>query len=104
MSRMTALSLIVLLAGVASAQEFSIQSLNDKIKSSKGGWTAGETSVSKLSDEEVQARLLDPADSSQSVKEAPALGRMPLTLDKSGIGPALDWRKKGIETPVRDQG
>lgn len=94
---------LLLFAATASAQDHAIQSLNAKIQASQGRWTAGETPISKLSDEEFQARLLQPQDLEESVKQAQSLRRMPLTMDKGALGPALDWRKKGVETPVRDQ-
>ncbi|MCX5787388.1 MAG: C1 family peptidase [Elusimicrobia bacterium] len=93
-----------LAAAASSAQEKSmhIASLNSKIKAAHGKWTAGETAMSKLSDEEFKARLLSPEDIAAGAKTAKQLRFMP--LGDSTAGTSFDWRTKGIETPVRDQG
>ena len=76
--RLWILSLGVLLAGSAAfAQErMSITALNAKIKSAKGNWTAGATSVSELSDDEFQSRLLSPEDIAASAKMAKSLRKI----------------------------
>ncbi|MCX5788889.1 MAG: C1 family peptidase [Elusimicrobia bacterium] len=89
--------------GVFAQDQFGITALNAKIKSAKGSWKAGVTSVSTLSDDEFQSRLLSPQDIADSAKMAKSLKRMPLN-ESFALDASMDWRAKGIETPVRDQG
>lgn len=89
---------------VAQDKDAPLSLLNAKIQSSGGGWKAAATSVSSLSDEEFQSRLLSPEDVASSVDQAKSLRRLPLSPGAAAAGPRLDWREKGIETPIRDQG
>ena len=108
--RLWHLSLSILLAGggavaaFAQDQQMGITALNAKIKASKANWQAGATSISSLSEDEFQSRLLSPEDIAASVKTANGLRKLPLNPESMLSGEPLDWRAKGIETPVRDQG
>jgi C1A family cysteine protease len=82
----------------------NVAALNARIKNAKGNWTAGVTEMSKLSDDEFRARLISPEDIAASVNQANSLRRLPLSAGSAASGPSFDWRAKGIETPVRDQG
>jgi C1A family cysteine protease len=107
-NRSWAMTLALLLAGTSAAlaqeQSLTVSALNSQIQSANGGWTAGETSMSKLSEDEFRARLISPDDLKDSVKRAGSLRKLPLTVGNDALGPSLDWRQKGVETPVRDQG
>jgi C1A family cysteine protease len=108
------LSLAVLLMGAAAfAQDAvmkadkvsaTVDALNARIQEEKGAWTAGKTPMSDLSDDDFKSRLIKPEDVSASVNQAQAIAKLPLAADITALSSSFDWRSKGIETPVRDQG
>ncbi|MDD5657062.1 MAG: C1 family peptidase [Elusimicrobia bacterium] len=107
--RLGALWLAVALAGTAgiaaAAQDRDANGtdLNLRAQAARGGWKAAETEISKLSEDEFRTFLLDPKDIAASVRQAESLNRLPLSISNAAE-PSLDWRKKGVETPVRYQG
>jgi C1A family cysteine protease len=60
--------------------------------------------MSRLSDDEFRARLIKPEDVSAGVDQAKAIPKLPLSFDALAMSSSFDWRQRGIETPVRDQG
>jgi len=77
-----------------------LATLRQELSSSNAQWTAGETSISKLSSQERRRRLgaVFPSGVPQGSK---AFTEVPFSAP-----PALDWRSNGgnYVTPVRDQG
>jgi len=94
-STIAVLATILFLAGTASfAQE--LPEIQAAIKAKGQKWIAGETSISKLPDNEKKLRL-------GLIKHAPT-GKekvLPLQEPLTGLAPSVSW--DGFVTPVRDQ-
>jgi C1A family cysteine protease len=93
------LSVLFLLSGISFADELT--DIQSAIKAKGAKWTAGETSMMKLSKQERKKRV-------GLIMEVSAENDMSLASDEyvSAVPASLDWRNNGGDfvTPVRNQG
>jgi hypothetical protein len=87
-------------------EQAKIDSINCSIEQNGYAWTAGRTSVSRLTDEEF-SRLLGlrlPHDLQERRRRAAAQGLLITAPEGMNFPPSFDWRAEGGVTPVKNQG
>jgi C1A family cysteine protease len=88
------------------AEQAKIDRLNQHIEDKGYSWTAGRTSVSRLTEEEFQ-RLLGlrlPPDLEKRREQAAQEGRLITAPEGMSLPASFDWRTQGGVTPVKSQG
>lgn len=88
------------------AEQARIDRINRHIEKEGYSWTAGRTSVSRLTDEEFQ-RLLGlrlPPDLQERRRRAALDGRLITAPEGMSFPSSFDWRTQGGVTPVKNQG